>query len=196
MKTAIAIALAGSFQQPGPAVTLARTVVDLIPANPDHDEAMMRLALTEADRAAAMGEVPVGAVIVQGDVVLARAHNRRESDADPTAHAELLAMRAAAQQLGTWRMDECTLYVTLEPCPMCAGALVNARMGRLVYGCTDPKMGCVDTLYHLCTDTRFNHRLMVRGGLLAEDCAAMLQRFFQARRGREKPPKPRPGGLG
>ncbi|MEX0654827.1 MAG: tRNA adenosine(34) deaminase TadA [Phycisphaeraceae bacterium] len=168
-----------------------------MPATPattdDRDIAMMRLALAEAERAAQLGEVPVGALICQGEAILARAHNRREIDADPTAHAEVIALREAAHRLGTWRMDDCTLYVTLEPCPMCAGALVNARMPRLVYGCADPKMGCVHTIHQLCSEPRFNHRLDVRAGVLAEECAAVLQRFFQARRGSVKPPKPRPG---
>ncbi len=124
--------------------------------------------------------------------VLAEAHNRREIDADPTAHAEMLALAAAAEQRGLWRLDGCAIAVTLEPCPMCAGALVNSRIDRLVYGPTDPKMGCVDTLYHICTDERFNHRLQVRGGVLAEPCVKLLQDFFKARRGKHKPPKPRP----
>src|SRR5690606_22513734 len=124
--------------------------------------------------------------------VLAAAHNLRETRADPTAHAEVLALRDAAAKLGTWRMDDCGIAVTLEPCPMCAGALVNARMGELVYGAADPKMGCVDTLASLCTDPRFNHRLTVRRGVLADACVDVLQRFFRARRGDDRPPKPRP----
>ncbi len=144
---------------------------------------MMRLALAEAERAAAMNEVPVGAVVFEGERVLAAAHNRRETDHDPTAHAEVLALRAAARARGTWRLDGCGLAVTLEPCPMCAGALVNARVGLLVYGAADPKMGCAGTLYDLCRDGRFNHRLEVRDGVLAEPCAAVLQRFFAERRG-------------
>jgi tRNA(adenine34) deaminase len=156
------------------------------------DEQMMRLALAEAERAAAIGEVPIGAVVYRGDAVLAVAHNLRESRADPTAHAEVLALKDAAAQLGTWRLDGCTIAVTLEPCPMCAGALVNSRIARLVYGAPDPKMGCVDTLYQLCTDPRFNHRLEVQSGVLHDDCVAVLQTFFQARRGNDKPPKPRP----
>lgn len=154
---------------------------------------MMQLAIEQAQLAAEMHEVPVGAVIYRGDQVLAMAHNRREIDADPTAHAELLALRAAALKLGTWRMDECSIAVTLEPCPMCAGALVNSRMARLVYGAADPKMGCVDTMYHLCTDTRFNHRLDVTSGILADQCGQMLTDFFRARRGPNRAPKPSPG---
>ena len=158
----------------------------------DTDTAMMKLALTEANLAAAMGEVPIGAVIYRGDEVLAKAHNLRESTADPTAHAEILALRAAASEVGTWRLDGCSIAVTLEPCPMCAGALVNSRIDRLVYGAPDPKMGCVHTLYQLCTDPRFNHRLQVTPGLMQAECVAILQTFFQARRGEDKPPKPRP----
>jgi len=151
---------------------------------------MMRLALAQARLAAEVGEVPVGAVVYQGDDVLALAHNLRESRADPTAHAEILALKEAANKVGTWRLDGCTIAVTLEPCPMCAGALINSRIARLIYGTTDPKMGCVDTLYQLCTDTRFNHRLEVAGGILQEECAAVLRYFFQTRRGSDKPPKP------
>jgi len=157
------------------------------------DEAMMRLALDHAERAALMGEVPIGAVVYRGDTVLAAAHNLRESRADPTAHAEILALRDAAARLGTWRLDGYTMAVTLEPCPMCAGALVNARVGELVYGAADPKMGCVDTLAQLCTEPRFNHRLTVRRGVLANECIGVLQRFFQQRRGPDRPPKPAPG---
>lgn len=153
---------------------------------------MMRLALEQARCAAEMGEVPVGAVIYRGDEVLAAAHNRREIDADPTAHAEILALRQAAGVVGSWRLDECGIAVTLEPCPMCAGALVNSRIAELVYGAADPKMGAVHTLYELCTESRFNHRLTVRAGVMAQQCAVELQRFFQARRGRVKPPKPLP----
>lgn len=154
---------------------------------------MMRLALEQAREAAGIGEVPVGAVIYRGDEVLAKAYNLRESTADPTAHAEILALRQAANRLGTWRLDGCAITVTLEPCPMCAGALINSRIDRLVYGTTDPKMGCVDTMYQLCTDTRFNHRLEVVQGVLKDECVEVLQTFFQARRGNDKPPKPKPG---
>lgn len=151
---------------------------------------MMRLALEQAQQALALGEVPVGAVIYEGQRVLAAAHNLRESRADPTAHAEILALRAAARVRGRWRLDGCAMAVTLEPCPMCAGALVNSRMDRLVYGASDPKMGAVDTLYDLCREPRFNHRLQVRAAVLAEPCAQLLQAFFRARRGVDKPSKP------
>jgi tRNA(adenine34) deaminase len=159
------------------------------------DESMMRLALDQARLAAEAGEVPVGAVVYRGDQVLAKAYNLRESQADPTAHAEILALRLAAKAVGTWRLDGCTIAVTLEPCPMCAGALINSRIDRLIYGATDPKMGCVDTMYELCTDTRFNHRLEVRGGVLIDECVEVLQAFFKARRGNDKPAKPTPNGF-
>jgi len=142
----------------------------------------MRLALEEARRAAEAGEVPVGAVLLSGSEVVAAAGNRRERDADPTAHAEIVALKAAAARAGTWRLDQSTMVVTLEPCPMCAGALVNARVPRLVYGCDDPKAGAVRTLYRICEDPRLNHRLEVTGGVLADECAAVLRAFFEERR--------------
>ncbi len=143
----------------------------------------MELALAQARCAAEAGEVPVGAVVYRGQEVLAEAHNLRENLSDPTAHAEVVALRAAAQRVGSWRLEGCSLAVTLEPCPMCAGALVNARVQRLVYGAADPKMGCVHSLHRLCTDARFNHRLEVGGGVLAERCAELLKGFFAERRG-------------
>jgi len=132
------------------------------------DERWMRIALDEARRAALAGDVPVGAVIVANDLELARGHNRREIDHDPTAHAEVVALRAAAQALGHWRV-EATLYVTQEPCPMCAGAIVNSRVQRLVYGCANPKAGAVATLFQLVTDPRLNHRVEVTSGILADE---------------------------
>lgn len=158
----------------------------------ERDIAMMRLALKQAEAASAAGEVPVGAVVYRGDVVLAQAHNRRETWADPTAHAELIAMREAAKTLGTWRLDGCRVAVTLEPCPMCAGAMVNARVEAAVFGITDPKMGCVQTLHHLLDTEQFNHRVQWVGGVLAQDCLKLLQEFFQARRGSDRPAKPGP----
>lgn len=146
------------------------------------DRAWMELALAEARAAAALGEVPVGAVVVIGDQAVAAAGNARESASDPTAHAELVAIRRAASSLGRWRLHDATLYVTLEPCPMCAGAIVNARIPRLVYGAPDPKAGAVRTLYQLCEDPRLNHRLSVVPGVAAEEAAALLRSFFQARR--------------
>jgi tRNA(adenine34) deaminase len=152
------------------------------PRHPFHLE-HMRLALDEAAAAAAADEVPVGAVIVSlPRGVLARAHNQRERLHDPTAHAEMIAITQAAEALRSWRLDDCILYVTLEPCPMCAGAVVNARLPWVVYGCTDPKAGACDTLYTIPTDPRLNHRARVLGGVLADECAAVLSEFFAAKR--------------
>jgi len=148
----------------------------------ENDIYFMRLALEEAEAAFDADEVPVGAVIVQGDTVIARTHNRRESSNDPTGHAELLALRVAAQKVQRWRLSEATLYVTKEPCIMCAGAMVNARLGRLVYGCRDEKGGAVDSLYKLLSDKRLNHQVEVVSGVLGDECAEILKRFFQERR--------------
>ena len=142
----------------------------------------MRMALAEAEVAAREGEVPVGAVIVCGDQLVASAHNQRETLRDPTAHAEMIAITQAAEALGGWRLEGCTLYVTLEPCPMCAGAIVQARVPRVVYGAADPKAGAVDSLYSLLGDPRLNHRCDVLGSVLAEPCADVLREFFRARR--------------
>lgn len=142
-------------------------------------EGWMREALAEAARAQARGEVPVGAVFVQEGAIVARGHNLREAAQDPTAHAELIAIRAAAARLGTWRLSGVTAYVTLEPCPMCAGALVNARVDRVVYGATDPKAGATETLYAIGSDARLNHRFELVSGVLAEECGAALTEFFQ-----------------
>ena len=147
------------------------------------DEAMMDEALALARAAAADGEIPVGAVIYHGETIVGRGGNRREVDSDPTAHAEIVALREAGQALKTWRLDECTLVVTLEPCPMCAGALVNARVGRLVVGVSDPKAGAAGTLYEIPSDERLNHRLPVTGGVQADACLNLLQTFFRSRRG-------------
>jgi tRNA(adenine34) deaminase len=147
------------------------------------DERWMEVALEEARAAAATGDIPVGAVIVSNDAILGRGRNRREFDRDPTAHAEVIALRDAAAGLGHWRVGG-TLYVTQEPCPMCAGALVNARVQRLVFGCTNPKAGGVTTLFHIVSDERLNHRVEWIGGVCAEECAAVLQKFFaELRRG-------------
>jgi tRNA(adenine34) deaminase len=142
----------------------------------------MRLALDEAERACREDEVPVGAVIVHGDRVVASAHNQREQLRDPTAHAEMIAITQAAEALGSWRLDNCTLYVTLEPCPMCAGAILQARIATVVYGATDPKAGAVHTLYHLLDDARLNHRSEVVAGVLGDECGQILSRFFQRQR--------------
>jgi tRNA(adenine34) deaminase len=151
----------------------------------DDEEHWMRLALEEAELAALWGEVPVGAIVVgpRGDI-LGKGRNRREKDADPTAHAEIEALRQAARRAGTWRLSEATMVVTLEPCPMCAGALVNARIARLVYGCDDPKAGAIKTLYALGQDTRLNHRFAVKSGVLAAECGRILSDFFAALRAR------------
>ena len=150
----------------------------------EEDVRHMRVALAEADLAAAAGEVPVGAVVVVDGLIVAKGQNRRETDSDPSAHAELVAVREAARARSGWRLSDATVYVTLEPCPMCAGSLVNARIKRLVYGCTDPKAGAVDTLFRIGTDVRLNHRFEVTSGVLAEAGADVLKRFFAARRAR------------
>ena len=142
----------------------------------------MRRALAEAEQALAEEEVPIGAVIVHGDRVIASAHNQREQLKDPTAHAEMIAITQAAGALGDWRLADCTLYVTLEPCPMCAGAIVQARIPVVVYGATDPKAGAVHTLYQLLADPRLNHRAQTVPGVLGEECGSLLTRFFQAQR--------------
>lgn len=147
------------------------------------DERFMQRCLALADEAATLGEVPVGSVVVHGGVIVGEGMNRREIDKDPLAHAELLALRAAARHLDRWRLTGATLYVTLEPCFMCAGALVNARVDRVVYGALDPKAGATASLATVCSDVRLNHRLVVDGGVLADPCSAVLKRFFAARRG-------------
>ncbi len=138
----------------------------------------MRFAIAEAGRAGALGEVPIGAVVVRDGEVIGRGHNRREIDGDPLAHAEILALRQAAAATEGWRLVGCELYVTLEPCAMCAGALVNARVERLVYGAADPKGGYCGTLGDVVRDERLNHRLEVVGGVLGEECSALLSGFF------------------
>ncbi|MDI6744609.1 MAG: tRNA adenosine(34) deaminase TadA [Thermodesulfovibrionales bacterium] len=146
------------------------------------DTDFIRLALKEAGITGSRGEVPVGAVIVIEGNVTAKAHNKREASKDPTAHAEILAIRKAARKGDSWRLGEATLYVTKEPCPMCAGAIVNARIKRLVYGCRDEKGGAVDSLYRLLNDRRLNHQVEVVSGVLEDECAEILKRFFQERR--------------
>jgi tRNA(adenine34) deaminase len=158
-----------------------------------NDEAWMRLAYFEAARAAGLGEVPVGAVIVAADGrALGRGHNLRERSQDPTAHAEIFALREAARALGSFRLVGATCYVTLEPCPMCAGALVNARVSRVVWGADDPKAGAVRTLYAIGRDARLNHVFDIRSGVLADACASQLSDFFADIRAgrRRKPPRP------
>ena len=142
----------------------------------------MRLALREAESAFTEDEVPVGAVLVVDGQVIASTRNNRETSFDPAGHAELMAIREGAQKLKKWRLSNATLYVTKEPCPMCAGAMVNARLGRLVYGCGDVKGGAVDNLYQLLSDSRLNHQVEVVSGVLEEDCAQLLKKFFGNRR--------------
>jgi len=148
----------------------------------NRDEQFMARALILAQQAAVLGEVPVGALIVRQGQILAAAHNQREQLQDATAHAEMLVIRQACAVLGGWRLSAATIYVTLEPCPMCAGALVQARIERLVYGAADPKAGSAGSLYDLVRDRRFNHRLEVTAGVLEAECAALLQDFFRQRR--------------
>ena len=152
------------------------------PPTPLTDDDAMRLALEQATAALAHGDVPIGAVVVRDGEVVAARHNERELTGDPTAHAEVLAIRDAAHVVGHWRLLDCTLYVTLEPCVMCAGALVNARIGRVVYAATDPKAGAVTSLYEVLADPRLNHRPPVEGGVFAEECGAVLREFFASRR--------------
>ena len=146
----------------------------------------MQMAIERARIAEENGDVPIGAVIVYGDQVIGRAYNQREQLNDPTAHAEIIALTQAAAALENWHLNGCTIYVTLEPCPMCAGALVLARMDRLVYGCDDPKAGACKSLYNIVQDERLNHRLEVTAGVLAEDCSRILQEFFAQRRAENK----------
>jgi len=143
---------------------------------------MMEAALSEARACTVLGDVPVGAVVARGDEILAAAGNAREHLDDPTAHAEILALRAAAKAAGSWRLDDCTLFVTLEPCAMCAGAIVLARVGRLVFGAADPKAGFVGSLGDLVRDERLNHQVEVVSGVLAEESSALLKDFFRERR--------------
>ncbi len=145
-------------------------------------EIYMRLALQEAEQALSEDEVPVGAVIVHDGRVVASAHNQREQLHDPTAHAEMIAITQAAEAVGSWRLDGCTLYVTLEPCPMCAGAILQARIPTVVYGATDPKAGAVRTLYRLLEDPRLNHRCLIVSDVLGEACGEILTRFFRQQR--------------
>jgi tRNA(adenine34) deaminase len=149
---------------------------------PDRDEHYMRLALEAARRACENKEVPVGAVVVCGDQVVGLAGNEKETRRDPTAHAEIVALRQAAHRLDRWRLSDCQVYVTLEPCPMCVGAMLAARVQRLVFGCTDLKAGAVVSLFSLASDSRLNHRIDALGGVLAEECSSLLRAFFQSRR--------------
>jgi tRNA(adenine34) deaminase len=155
-------------------------------AEPDVDERLMRRAIELAREARDLGEVPVGAVVARRGSIIAQAHNLRETLHDPTAHAERLALSWAGQALGSWRLEGCTLYVTLEPCTMCAGAIVLSRIERLVYGAADPKAGACASLFQLVSDRRLNHRVQITAGLLAAECGQILSEFFQDRRGLRK----------
>jgi len=150
------------------------------------DEVFMHMALAEAEQARAEDEVPVGAVIVYQDRIIASAHNQREQLNDPTAHAEMIAITQAAESLNSWRLEECRIYVTLEPCPMCAGAILQARIPHLIYGAADPKSGAVHSLYQLLGDARLNHQTQVTSGVLPEPCGQILSSFFQQQRQRGK----------
>ncbi len=139
----------------------------------------MNEAIVLAKEAASLGEIPIGAIVIFKEHIVGKGYNRREIDFDPLAHAELLAIKQASQHLNSWRLLDCTLYVTVEPCPMCAGALVNARVKRLVFGCKDLKAGAVDSLFHICNDPRLNHRLAITAGVEEEACANLLKNFFK-----------------
>jgi len=148
----------------------------------DYDVYFMKIALKEAEKAFLEDEVPVGAVVVINNEVAAVAHNTRESSFDPTAHAEIMALRIASQKINNWRLTGATLYVTKEPCIMCAGAAISARIRRLVYGCSDTKGGAVDSLYKILSDTRLNHQVEITHGVLKDECSKILQSFFRAQR--------------
>jgi tRNA(adenine34) deaminase len=150
--------------------------------NLEDDKRYMKTAVEQAKIAEENGDVPIGAVIVYKNQIIGKAYNQRQQLADPTAHAEIIALTQAAAFLESWRLHDCTIYVTLEPCPMCAGALVLSRMDRLVYGCDDPKTGACKSLYNIVQDERLNHRLEVTSGVLAEECSGLLQEFFLRRR--------------
>ncbi len=151
-------------------------------SKPSIDEQYMRIAIDQARIAEENGDVPIGAVIVRNGQIIAKAYNQREQLQDPTAHAEIIALTQAAAALENWHLNGCTIYVTLEPCCMCAGALVLARLDRLVYGCDDPKTGAVKSLYNIVQDDRLNHRLEVTNGVLGDECSILLQEFFKKRR--------------
>ncbi|AWE05914.1 tRNA-specific adenosine deaminase [Lysinibacillus sp. 2017] len=150
------------------------------------DHFYMQQALVEAQKAAALGEVPIGAVIVYQDEIIGRAHNLRETTQNALTHAESMVIQQACEKIGSWRLEETTLYVTLEPCPMCAGAILQSRVPRVVYGARDVKAGCVDSLYRLLNDARFNHECEVTEGVLADECGQILTDFFRALRERKK----------
>lgn len=150
------------------------------------DEKWMRLAIKEAVKARSHGEVPIGAIIVQNNEIVAAGYNQRELTQETLSHAELIVIQEANRKLGSWRLEECTLYVTLEPCPMCAGAIVQSRIKRVVYGAPDPKAGCVGTLMNLLQEPRFNHQVEVSSGILYDECRTLLTNFFKELRARKK----------
>ena len=156
----------------------------------EREERFMRLALQEAEQAMALGEVPVGAVIVRGDEVVSMGHNLRETGKNALAHAEIIAIRKACKKMGDWRLENCTLYVTLEPCPMCAGAIVQARVPQVVIGCMNPKAGCAGSVLDMLHEDGFNHQVETKIGILGEECSAMMKEFFRALRVK-KPKKKR-----
>lgn len=155
----------------------------------EQDQHFMRLAMQEAAAAEALAEVPIGALVVKGGEIIGRGHNLRETEQDPTAHAELIAIRQAAESLGSWRLIDCTLYVTLEPCVMCMGGIILARIPHLVYGCRDPRVGAVGSIYDFSTDDRFNHKVAVREGVLRDECSEQLSGFFRQLREQKKQQK-------
>ena len=155
-------------------------------SDPGQFEFLMKAALDQARLALEVDEVPIGAVIARDGEIIAADHNRRMLNADPTAHAEMLVIRKAAEVLGDWRLTGCTLAVTLEPCCMCAGAILLARIDRVIYGAADPKGGAVDTLYKLCSDSRLNHSVEIHSGIMADECSGILSEFFQAQRAKGK----------
>ena len=150
------------------------------------DEKMMKAALTQARKAAAIGEVPIGCVIAQDGKIISRGYNRRKTDKDTTSHAEITAIRRASKKLGDWRLEGCTIYITLEPCPMCAGAIVQARLDRVVIGTMNPKAGCAGSILNVLQEPRFNHQTEVTRGILQEECSTMLKSFFKELRKRLK----------
>jgi tRNA(adenine34) deaminase len=165
---------------------MGRIFMDEYDLNQAEDREFMEMALIEAKKAASFGEVPIGAVVVRNGIVVGRGYNLRERAKDPTAHAELVAIKEASKALGGWRLIGCTLYVTLEPCPMCAGAIVQSRVERVVYGVSDPKAGCAGTLMNLLQEERFNHQVEVTSGILAEECSMILKDFFRELRERQR----------
>jgi tRNA(adenine34) deaminase len=155
----------------------------------DQDQYFMRAALNEAAVAEALAEVPIGAVVVLDSQIVGRGHNLRETSNDPTTHAEIIAIQQAAKKLNSWRLLDCTLYVTLEPCVMCMGAIILARIPHLVFGCHDPKAGAVGSIYNFAEDERFNHQVQVRGGVLQQECSTQLSDFFRCLREQKKEQK-------